>query len=225
MTVLQGGGAAALGVTRSDIAALQGAAQSCESVQEIINIGVTAEALAVATLGNALQNAANGTLALPAEAVGALRAARAAEQAHFEVLSAAGAQPLTTTFTLPNPRILTDTATFLTTLITLEETFIAAYAAAAQEFAILRQPRLAQIALQIGAVEAEHRVGVRFFAIEAGAISGVPNDIAFEPAYFRSLGEAAATLQRLGLIGGSGTPYSYPGPGAIDTTGVTNLRP
>jgi hypothetical protein len=43
--------------------------------------------------------------------------------------------------------------TFLKTLVTLEEAFIAAYIAAAQELAILGQGRLVQVALQIGAVE------------------------------------------------------------------------
>ncbi len=227
MTALHGVGAdlASLGVTPADQANLRGVAQACESVQEIINIAVTAEAFAVTALGGALENAANGRLMLPAEAVRELRAARAAEQAHYTYLQGAGAQPLTTTFTIPDPRIVTDTPTFLKTLITLEEAFIAAYIAAAQEFAILGEARLAQVALQIGAVEAEHRAGVRFFAIQAGVLSGTPNDVAFEKAMFTSVGEAAAALRQLGFIGGSGTQITYPGPGTIDTTGVTQLRP
>ena len=218
MTALYGAGSSA------STAGLAGF-QTCESVQDIINIAVTAEAFAVTALGGALENAAAGRLALPAEAVVELRAARAAEQAHFEVLTAAGARPLTTTFTIPNPRIVTDTATFLGTLVVLEEAFIAAYIAAAQQFAILGEARLAQIALQIGAVEAEHRAGVRFFAIQAGVLTGTPNDVAFEKALFTSVGEAAAALQQLGFIGGSGTQITFPGPGTIDPTGVSNLRP
>lgn len=200
-------------------------ASACESVQDIINIAATAEAFAVTALGGALENAANGQLALSAEAVQALTAARAAEQAHYEVLTEAGAEPLTLTFTVPDPAIVTDVATFLTTLVTLEEAFIAAYLAAAQEFVILGEADLAQIALQIGAVEAEHRVGARFFAIQEGVLTGVPNDVAFEKALFGSVGEAAAALEELGFIGGSGTEITYPGPGVIDTTGVGNLRP
>ncbi len=45
----------------------QGALATCESVQEIINIAVTAEAFAVTALGGALENAASGRLALNAE--------------------------------------------------------------------------------------------------------------------------------------------------------------
>ena len=204
---------------------LRQAATTCESVQDIINIAVTAEALAVTALGGAIENAKNGLLALNAEQIQTLTAARAAEQAHYQFLISAGAKPLTTTFTVPDPKIVTDVPTFLTTLIALEEVFIAAYLAAAQEFATLGQAKLAQVALQIAAVEAEHRAGVRFYAIEAGVISGTPNDVAFEKALFSNVGQAAAALQQLGFIGGSGTQITYPGPGAIDATGVTQLQP
>lgn len=227
MTALHGVNdrAATLGFTSSDNTAIRRQAAACESVQEIVNIAVTAEAFAVTALGGAIENAVAGDLDLTDEAIQALVAARAAEQAHYEFLVDSGAEPLTTTFTIPDPAIVTDTATFYPTLIALEEAFIAAYIAAAQVFAIRREPRLAQIALQIGAVEAEHRVGVRFFAIDAGILTGVPNDVAFEQALFTSVGEAAATLEQLGFIGGTGTEITYPGPGEIDTTGVSELLP
>jgi len=219
------GRAATLGITRSDMTAMRRQAGTCETVQEIINIAVTAEAFAVTALGGAIESAVAGALSLTEEAIQALVAARAAEQAHYEFLVESGAEPLTTTFTVPDPAILTEITTFYPTLIALEEAFIAAYIAAAQVFAIRREPRLAQIALQIGAVEAEHRAGVRFFAITAGAVTGVPNDVAFEKALFTSVGEAAAALEELGFIGGTGTEITYPGPGEIDTTGVGELRP
>lgn len=216
---------AALGVTSSDIFAMRQQAVACETVQEIINIAATAEAFAVTALGGVIASAEEGNLELTEEAVGTLIAARAAEQAHYEFLIESGAEPLTLTFTVPDEAILTDVSTFFTTLVSLEETFIAAYIAAAQVFAIRGEARLAQIALQIGAIEAEHRAGARFFAIEAGVLSGTPNDVAFEKALFSSVGEAAAALEELGFIGGSGTEITYPGPGEIDVTGVSNLRP
>lgn len=220
-----GSHAAALGVTSSDMAAMRLQAETCESVQEIINIAATAEAFAVTALGGALANAQQGILALSPEAVGTLSAARAAEQVHYDYLIGAGAEPLTLTFTVPDEAIVTDVGTFLTTLVTLEEAFIAAYLAAAQVFTIRGEARLAQIALQIGSIEAEHRAGARFFAIQEGVLSGTPNDVAFEQALFSSVGEAAATLQDLGFIGGSGTEITYPGPGDIDFSGITNLEP
>ena len=198
---------------------------ACETVQQIIDIAATAEAFAVTALGGAIDNAMNGLLALNEEQIQTLQAARAAEQVHYEYLVAAGAVPLTLTFTIPDPAIVTDVPTFLTTLIALEEAFIAAYLAAAQEFAILGRADLARVALQIGAIEAEHRVGARFYAVQAGIITGTPNDVAFEKALFSSVGEAAAALQALGFIGGDGPEITYPGPGEIDYTGVTYLEP
>ena len=213
------------GLTSADHSILAGGAPGCETVQQIINIAATAEAFAVTALGGALANAASGKLALNAMQVKVVTAARAEEQAHYAYLTGAGAQPLTTTFTVPNPKIVTDVPTFLLTVISLEEAFIAAYLAAAQEFTMLGQPRLAQLALQIGGVEAEHRAGLRFFAIEAGLISGTPNDVAFEKALFTSVGAAANALKSLGFIGGHGTQITYPGPGAIDNTGIHHLLP
>ncbi|HET8626757.1 MAG TPA: ferritin-like domain-containing protein [Thermomicrobiales bacterium] len=227
MTLLQqAGGGLALGVAPSRTAALQAAAATCETVQDIINIAATAEALAVTALGGALDSAAKGQLALNAEQVQFVTAARAEEQAHYAYLTGAGAKPHTTTFTLPDTKIVTDPGTFLKTVIGLEEAFIAAYLAAAQEFAILGQPSLVQVALQIGGVEAEHRAHARFYAIGANVIADkVPNNIAFEKAMFTSVGAAAQALQQLGWIGGSGTQITYPGPGAINNAGVTNLQP
>jgi hypothetical protein len=199
--------------------------QTCESLQDILNITATAEALAVTALGGALDNAAKGLLALNAEQQQTLRAARAAEKAHYDFLVSAGAKPLTTTFTIPDARIITDVPTFLRTLITLEEAFIAHYIAIAQEFAILGEARYARVALQIGAVEAEHRAGARYYAIEAGVLSGVPNDVAFEKAFVTAATETGAALRQLGFLGGGGTQVTYPGPGAIDPTGVTQLTP
>jgi cytochrome c556 len=197
----------------------------CESVQDIINIAATGEAFAVTILGEALASAGRGELPLSAEEIGMLTAARAAEQAHYEFLLESGAEASTLTFTLPAPALLTDVSTFWATVAELEESSVAAYLTAAQEFAAQGEAELAQVALQIGAVEAEHRVGARFYGILAGAFSGVPNDVAFERALFSSMADIPALLEELGFIGGSGAEMTYPGPGEIDTTGVQGLRP
>jgi len=211
--------------TRPHVRAVQGS-DACESVQDILNVAATAEAFAVTFLGVALDAAAAGTLILDPEAVGSFVAARAAEQAHYDVLVASGAEPLTTTFTLPDGNLLTDPATFFETVISLEEAFISAYLTAAQSFVAQGEPELAQVALQIGAVEAEHRVGVRFFGITAGALDDeVPNDVAFEKALFKQVSEAADLLTELGFLDGDGTAVEFPGPGVIDVTGVRNLTP
>ena len=205
--------------------ATQLATTTCETTQQILDYAATAEAFAVTALGAAIANAQSGQLPLDAALIPFLQAARAAEQAHYAYLRSAGAVPTTLTFTLPDPTMLTDVPTFMTALIALEELFIAAYAAAAQEFAILGRADLAQVTLQIGAIEAEHRLGLRFYAVGGGLLPGTPNDVAFERALFTSVGDALAALAELGFIGGAGAAVTYPGPGAIDATGVTNLEP
>lgn len=197
----------------------------CESVQDILNVAATAEAFAVTFLGLALESVEAGDLDLDDNAVESFVAARAAEQAHYDYLIENGAEPATLTFTIPDGELLTDLETFYTTVVSLEEAFIAAYLTAAQSFIVQGEPELAQVALQIGAVEAEHRVGVRFFGIEAGVIDGVANDVAFEKALFANVSEAADLLTEFGFIGGDGTEVEFPGPGEIDDTGVRNLTP
>jgi hypothetical protein len=198
---------------------------TCETTQQILNFAATAEAVAVTALGAVIASAESGQLALDAALIPFLQAARAAEQAHYDYLRSAGAVPTTLTFTFPNPALLTDVPTFMTAAIALEELFIAAYAAAAQEFAILGRADLAQVALQIGAIEAEHRLGLRFYAVGGGLLPGTPNDVAFERALFTSGSDALAALAELGFIGGAGAALTYPGPGAINATGMTNLAP
>ena len=205
--------------------AFQDSGAGCESVQDILNVAVTAEAFAVTYLGVALDAAAAGTLELDPEFVGALVAARAAEQAHYDTLVASGAEPATTTFTIPDD-LLSDADALVTTTESLEEAFTAAYLTASQSFAVQGETALAQLALQFGAIEAEHRVGVRYFGIVAGAIDDpVPNDVAFSRSLFSQVSEAADLLEELGFIGGDGTEVEFPGPGTIDPTGVRNLTP
>lgn len=210
--------------TRS-MTALRSTVAACETVQDIINIAATAEAFAVTALGGVLGNAANGQISLNTEQQQVIRAAQAEEELHYRYLTGAGAKPLTLTFTVPDTKIVTDPATFFTTVVSLEEAFIAAYLAAAQEFAILGQTSLVQVAMQIGAVEAEHRAHFRFYEIGTGAASGVPNNLAFEKAMFTSAGAAADALKQLGFIGGSGPQITYPGPVQFDFTGIKNQQP
>ncbi len=208
----------------NELSALMRRRGGCESAQHIVNVAAKAEALAVTALGEALNSAATGALALDADQQQSLRASRAEEQAHYQFFVGAGAKPSTTTFTLPD-KFTTDVPTFLTTLITLEEVFIATYIAAAQEFALLGSSDLAELALAIGSVEAAHRVHARLYAIDAGVITGVPNDIAFQRAKFDSAGEARNALRAIGFIDGDGQEITYPGPGPIDTTAVNHLTP
>lgn len=202
------------------------AMQQEESLNEIINIAITAEALAVALNGAAVANAANytnadGSRGLPSMNVTVLKAVQASEQAHYQFLSGAGAKPLTTTFNIPDPKIATDSTTLFRTLETLDQAFVAAYLVAARSFAEMKMPDLVKVAYQIGGVEAEHVALARFALNEP-----IPHNVAFQVPLFNTLGEAAATLQKLGFIGGSGQTISYNDfAGRVDFTGVTELTP
>ena len=79
--------------------------------------------------------------------------------------------------------------------------------------------------MQIGTVEAEHRALARFFALGAGAIADVPNDVAFAPARFEGTLGALDALRERGWIEGRGRAVAYPGPGEIDPSGVVQLEP
>ena len=198
------------GLTEEDAArGMADAASMSGSVRDITNIIATAEAMAVTLLGAAIQDAAgytnaDGSKGLAAPFVTVLKAAQSAEQAHYLYLTHSGAEPLTLTFNIPDPKIAADTVTLFKTIETLETAFIATYVAAAREFAAMKNTALVRVALQTGGVEAEHRALARLALGEA-----VPHNVAFEKAEFKDVGEAAAALKKLGFIGGTGTPVNY----------------
>jgi hypothetical protein len=200
-------------------------ATACATAEDVLGAAATAEALAVAFLGEALAAAAAGGLALDAEQAGAFAAARAADQAHYEYLAGAGAPPGPLQFTLPDAGALADPAAFFASVADLKRVTAAAYLAAAQELATLGEPDLAGVAVQIGAVEAEHRALARFFAFAAGAVPDVPNDAAFAPARFATTPALLDDLADLGWLGGAGPAIAYPGPGPIDPAGLVRLEP
>jgi len=221
-------GAAGLGAfALSQLPALGALAQSDEQVADIVNVAATAEALAVTLTGAVVAGAGryDGGKGLPDMVVRWVKGIQAEEQAHYAYLLAAGAKPLTTTFTIPTnlAPITNDSKALLDFVVSAETIFIAAYTAAAERFAGLNQPDLSRVALQIAGVECEHRVLANW---ARGA--SPPNDIAFEKALFSSVGEAAAAVKGLGLLGAPNpaATLSYADfAGKVDNTGVSNLTP
>jgi hypothetical protein len=197
-----------------------------EDVTTIINIAATAEAMAVTLLGAAIAGAAgytnaDGSKGLAALLVAVLKAAQSSEQAHYAYLTGAGAKPLTTTFNIPDQKIATDTTTLFKTIEALETAFISAYEAAANEFSSMGKSALVKVALQIGAVEGEHRALARLAQGDS-----LPHNVAFESAQFATLGDAANALKSLGFIGGTGTAVNYADfAGKVDNSGMTELTP
>lgn len=221
-------GAAGFGMALARAGAIPHMAEAApsESVSDIINIIVTAEAMAVTLLGAAIQGAAgytnaDGSKGLAPQNVTILKAAQSAEQAHYTYLTRIGAKPLTLEFNIPDPKIGTDTTTLFKTIEALETAFVATYVAAAREFAAMNHRDLVAVAVQAGGVEAEHRVLAR---VALGEMP--PDNVAFEKPEFRAVGEAAATLKKLGFIGGTGTLVNYSEFARIvDNAGMSQLSP
>jgi hypothetical protein len=150
---------------------------------------------------------------------------QAEEKAHYDYLIGAGAKPLTLTFTVPQnlAGITTDSRQLLDFVVAAETIFIGAYIAAAEEFTQMKQPELAQVALQIAGVESEHRVLANY-----GRGVMPPNDLAFEHAPYTSVGQAAAAVKNLGLLGTdnpAATLMFNNFANTVDFTGVSNLKP
>jgi len=180
-----------------------------ENIGDIFNVASTAEVFAVTLLTAAVNNAT--TIGLKGLILQTVQAALAEEQDHLDFLLSVGAKPLTMTFTVPDPKILTDYTTFFSTLEGIENLFIAAYMTATREFAELGQPTLAKFAYQIGGTEAEHRVVVRAALALNGNDHTPPNNKGFETDLLLYVRDAATILTQLGFIGGKGTAAAYPG--------------
>ncbi len=220
--LIKGAGAAGLSLTLGQTALLRTLAAESETVQDIVNIASTAESLAVTLLGGAIDSAKQGhyNQKIPDAVISILVAARSSEQYHLDYLLGAGAKPLTQTFTVPDPKLLSDYDTLFGTIVQLESAFIAAYGAAMRQFTALKQPELVKVAYQVGTVEAEHRVLANY------ALGTRPaNNRSFEQAKFTKVSEAADALTKLGFIGGDGTRVAYPGPGDVDKSAVTETTP
>ena len=226
-TLLRMMGVTGAGLIAAQLAPLRALAASSESVGSIISIFATAEALAVTLTGAAIDGAGkyDAGKGLSPMIVTWVKAIQAQEQAHYQYLTEAGAKPLTLTFTVPQnlANITTDSKALFNFLVSAETIFVGAYVAAGGEFANLGRPALAQVACQLAGVESEHRTLANY---ARGALP--PNNLGFEKAPFHTVGEAAAEIKSLGLLG-------TPNPAAtlhyadfashVDPTGVSGLTP
>lgn len=190
------------------------------SITNIINLAATLEMLSVTVYGNAIANAA--TLGISGAGLAFLRAAQAEEEDHARILRLAGGQAVTDTFSLPGgAAVFASLPAFLGLLQALENDSTAAYLTVVPVFAAAGRPDLAQLAARIAAVEGEHRVLARILAGQSPA-----NNRSFEDPRYASVAEINAQIQALGLLSPSGAnSFQYPGPVAIDATGITNRHP
>lgn len=192
--------AAGLAFAVPHIDTLRAYAAADETINDIINVAATAEALATALNGFVAANAAgydNGQ-GLSPTVVRWVKGIQAQEKVHYEFLVAAGAKPAATTFTIPPSLegITKSSKDLFAFVLQAEDLFISAYNAAAQRFAQYGQPDLTKVAYQIAGVECEHRVLVNY---GFGAVP--PNDRAYEKALLRNVVDAVPVVRDLGLLG------------------------
>jgi hypothetical protein len=164
------------------------------AIQNILNIAITAEELAVVFYSNVIKNANH--LGFSNAGFLDIEAALFEEQIHQTFLAKQGAKALTNTFSFPfGNNTFTNFNHFITVQQKLEALFVAAYIAAGKEFAMLGRPDLVQIAAQIGGVEAEHRVLGR-------ALGGMRpvNNRAFETLLVKTVADAPAVLKNGGFL-------------------------
>lgn len=214
-------GAAGAGLALAQAGLLREAAAASETVQDILNTTITVEHFGVTFLGTGLANIRAGTFSkpVPTNVVAVVEAARAQEQFHLDFFERAGGRPLVGTFTIP-PAALTDHDTFFKAIVVQETTEVAAQIAAIRVYAEHKRFDLVKASFQYAAEEAEHRL-VAASALQASP----PNDRAFAPMLFSTVGEALTSLKQRGLIGGSGRPIAFPGPGRINAHNVINRTP
>ena len=186
------------------------AAQGGESVQQIVDLALAAERLAVTIYHTALtsrpiladRRMAGGAANINAVAadgdagnVAYLQAALSQEQQHARLLAAVGARSPYNAFYFPvnTFKALGHTrapGSFLWVVDHLETTFIGAYMAAIRRFGALERTDLAVLSARILGVECEHRALYRVVAGDTPA-----NNLTLEVASFGAVGEAVRVLQ------------------------------
>lgn len=189
------------------------------TAQQIFDIGVTAERLAVTTYTNAIQNAT--ALGLTTTEIDYLQAALVEEQIHELFFESLGGKALTSTFSYPNgAATFTNLSTFISTQQTLEGAFDSAFLVLVYQLGEMGQYRLAQIMAQIACVEAEHRALGR-------AIGGLDpaDNWAYTPVLLKTILDAPTVIADAGYLSPTaGNSYQYQQV-SINNAGVTNRVP
>jgi hypothetical protein len=204
------------GAVRRAIAA---AAQESDALLAGLDAAVTLEAACVTFVGVARQRGAEGGLDLGPEVVTFLRAAQCQDEAHYHFLRSVGATPTASAFAIP-AIALVDRAGFLQTVEDLEAISVGLSMALTRALATFGDPRLVEIAYQMGAVDAQHLVLAR-------QLSGVrpANDRAFAKWRYVEPAEAGQALAAAGFLDPTAETYPFPGPVDRLCSGVFGLVP
>jgi rubrerythrin len=219
-TALGAAGAGLLQPIAARAATQPAGTMNTDSVQDILDIAATAEALATTFYYNALQNPGNLPDVNSTANRNYFQAATVQEFEHLMTLQKLGGKPYTTKFYYPT-NMFTDESVFFPTALLLEEFFISAYLAAALDFSgavsseiTTADPYALGFAVQVLGVECEHRA-----LLGVAANINPPNGKVFETALLKSVKGAVPPLTPF-LSGGDGYsgPFSLPHPGEINST-------
>ena len=203
------GGVAALSAGGFESTAEAQAQTPGDSVQTMLNVAITAEALAT-TLVYGVVTQSTYFRRLPAIHQDALRATLTTEQTHFDILAAEGGRPLITQFFIPDG-LLENIPLLVTVGDFLETTCIGAYLAATRRFAELNMPIMAEVASQLGGSEAEHRSLIRALGRDVARIPLIPNNIPIERPTLFQVSQAQQVLAPF-LRGGEAFGRRFVGP-------------
>ena len=204
---------------RGVVGRVLGVAQGAAELQAGLDAAITVEAAVVTFVGVARDRGVTGSLDLGPEIVRFLRAAQCADEAHYHFLVSIGATPETTAFAMPEIALV-DRESFLRVLAELEAIGVGAHMAVARRLGELGDPRLVEIAYQMGAVDAQHQALARHLA---GAVPA--NDRAFARWRFAEPAEAGAALRETGLLDAAEETVAFPGPVDRVCRGVFGLVP
>lgn len=220
-TLLKATGVGAAGFTLAQANFLRTAAQESDEIQDILDITATTERFGITFLGEGLRanEAGEFDIPWPDPVVAVVKAARAQENYHLKAFEELGGKARVKTFTVP-PEALTTFAVFFGAVVDQEARETAAHIAAMTVFSEMGRPDLAKVGFQYAAEEAEHRLLANYTLGVRPA-----NDRAFADNLFVTIDDFYAALEDAGLIGGSGTEITYPGPGDFDESGVTEKKP
>ncbi|HTZ70879.1 MAG TPA: ferritin-like domain-containing protein [Acetobacteraceae bacterium] len=218
-TALGAAGAGLLQPIAARAATMPKRSTNSDTLQEVIDIAATAEALASTFYYHALEAGSKLPHVNSSANQNYFQAAVTQEYEHLRYLQKLGATPATTEFYFPDG-MFNDETVFFPTALSLEEYFIAAYLAASLDFSgavssgiTQANPYALGFAVQVLGVECEHRA-----LLGVAANNTPPNDRIVEAALLKSVAASLVPLKPF-LSGGSGFsgPYKLPAAHKINT--------
>jgi hypothetical protein len=182
---------------------------------------MTVEAALVTLAGVVREAAGEGGFPLDRAALDALAAMQCQDEAHFHLLQALGAIPVTDRFSIP-PRLLDSAESALDGLLALKGVALGGQMALARLLAAAEQPdpAFAESLFALGAVEGGHHAVLRGLRGRTP-----PNDRAFLRWRFADPRDVLDALAETGLLDRGDRTEVFPGPLPRVCTGVTGLVP